>query len=123
MKFPGVFQHERLFSFVVQQVNVTRAGCGVTALCVDQPGACDPAGNGTCLFASVVAGPPAAPNGTDLYFKLRGTSKGYVALGLAVNATEVTHVHLTSLMPPPEMRLVLEQGLRKTSRASKTSKH
>ncbi|XP_047187981.1 putative ferric-chelate reductase 1 isoform X1 [Scophthalmus maximus] len=78
------------FANDTQQVNVTRAGCGVTALCVDQPGACDPAGNGTCLFASVVAGPPAAPNGTDLYFKLRGTSKGYVALGLAVNATEGT---------------------------------
>lgn len=72
------------------QVNITRAGCGVTKLCVETPDYCDPTGNNSCLFSSVGASAPLAPNGIDLSFELRGDSMGYIALGLTVNATEGT---------------------------------
>ena len=78
-------------------MNVTRAGCGVTKLCVETPDDCDPAGNDTCLFASLVAGTPAAPNGVNLSIGLRGYSLGYVALGLASNASEVKHTKLVMI--------------------------
>ncbi|KAG7220869.1 hypothetical protein INR49_031321, partial [Caranx melampygus] len=44
-------------------------------------------GNGTCLFGSVNATSPVAPNGSNLTIQLRGNSMGYVALGLTVNAS------------------------------------
>ncbi|XP_070774999.1 putative ferric-chelate reductase 1 [Enoplosus armatus] len=72
------------------QVNITRDGCGVTKLCVETPDNCDPAGNNSCLFASVVTSTPVAPNGTELSIELRGDSMGYIALGLTVNASEGT---------------------------------
>ncbi|XP_076601879.1 putative ferric-chelate reductase 1 [Chaetodon auriga] len=72
------------------QVNITEAGCGVTKLCVTTPDGCDPAGNTSCLFLSVIASAPVAPNGTDLSVELRGDSMGYVAVGLTANASEGT---------------------------------
>ncbi|XP_026169999.1 putative ferric-chelate reductase 1 [Mastacembelus armatus] len=59
------------------QVNVTQEGCGVTKLCAAQPSKCDPAGNVTCLFTSLVIS-----NGTNLFIQLRGDSVGAVGLGL-----------------------------------------
>ncbi|XP_070701551.1 putative ferric-chelate reductase 1 [Pempheris klunzingeri] len=70
------------------QVNITRAGCGDTKLCVDTPDGCNLSGNGNCLFASVIASTPVAPNGTELKIELRGDSEGYVALGLTVDASQ-----------------------------------
>ncbi|XP_040910576.1 putative ferric-chelate reductase 1 [Toxotes jaculatrix] len=87
---PGVKGTAHLSFANNTQVNITRAGCGVSKLCVETPGKCDPAGNTTCLFASVVASAPMAPNGTNLSIELRGNSLGYIALGLAVNASEGT---------------------------------
>ncbi|XP_070830052.1 putative ferric-chelate reductase 1 [Chaetodon trifascialis] len=72
------------------QVNITQAGCGVTKLCVATPDGCDPTGNTSCLFLSVIASTPVAPNGTDLSVELRGDSMGYVAMGLTANASEGT---------------------------------
>ena len=77
--------------FNVDQVNITRDGCGMTKLCVETPDDCDPAGNSSCLFASVAATTPMAPNGSELSLELRGDSTGYIALGLTANASEVTH--------------------------------
>lgn len=76
---------------VFYQVNITRDGCGVSKLCVETPNDCDPAANGTCLFASLTASTPVAPNGTVLSVELRGESMGYIALGLTQNASEVTN--------------------------------
>lgn len=75
------------------QLNITRDGCGTSKLCVETPDDCDPTANSSCLFTSVVTGTTMAPNGTDLYIGLRGDSEGYIALGLTVNASEVTHTH------------------------------
>ncbi|XP_030258235.1 putative ferric-chelate reductase 1 [Sparus aurata] len=72
------------------EVNITRDGCGVSKLCVETPNDCDPAANGTCLFASLTASTPVAPNGTVLSVELRGESMGYIALGLTQNASEGT---------------------------------
>ncbi|KAM8728923.1 putative ferric-chelate reductase 1 [Acanthopagrus schlegelii] len=70
------------------EVNITRNGCGVSKLCVETPNDCDPAANSTCLFASLTASTPMAPNGTVLSVELRGESMGYIALGLTQNASE-----------------------------------
>ncbi|XP_036940111.1 putative ferric-chelate reductase 1 [Acanthopagrus latus] len=70
------------------EVNITRNGCGVSKLCVETPNDCDPAANSTCLFASLTASTPMAPNGTILSVELRGESMGYIALGLTQNASE-----------------------------------
>ncbi|XP_078119527.1 putative ferric-chelate reductase 1 [Sander vitreus] len=69
------------------QVNISHNGCGVTKLCVRTPGNCDPTGNTSCLFASVISSTPIAPNGYEMSFQLRGDSMGYIALGLTVNAS------------------------------------
>ena len=56
---------------------------------------CDPAA-GSCLFASITAGPVEAPNGSNLSITLSGESNEYVALGLNANQPKVctqTHVH------------------------------
>ncbi|XP_028448973.1 uncharacterized protein LOC114565248 [Perca flavescens] len=45
---------------------------------------CDPSGNKSCLFASVIA------NGSAMSFQLSGVSMGYIALGLTVNASQGT---------------------------------
>ncbi|XP_071347053.1 putative ferric-chelate reductase 1 [Trachinotus anak] len=71
-------------------VNITRGGCGTSKLCVETPDDCDPTGNNTCLFGSVIASTPMAPNGTTLSIQLRGISTGFVALGLTANASEGT---------------------------------
>ncbi|XP_033505898.1 putative ferric-chelate reductase 1 [Epinephelus lanceolatus] len=86
---PGV-QGTAHLSFVNTTVNITRHGCGVTKLCVETPNDCDPAGNTSCLFGSVVSTTPVASNGANLSIQLRGDSNGYVALGLTVNASEGT---------------------------------
>ncbi|XP_034743076.1 putative ferric-chelate reductase 1 [Etheostoma cragini] len=72
------------------QVNISKNGCGVTKLCVQTPANCDPAGNTSCLFASVISSTPVAPNGSAMSFQLRGESVGYIALGLTVNASQGT---------------------------------
>ncbi|XP_075953901.1 uncharacterized protein LOC142956276 [Anarhichas minor] len=77
-------------SFSNATVDITRSGCGVDKLCVETPTDCDPAGTGSCLFVSVVATTPVAPNGTMLSIELRGNSSGYIALGLTANASEGT---------------------------------
>ncbi|XP_073347752.1 putative ferric-chelate reductase 1 [Pagrus major] len=73
-----------------RQVNITRDGCGVSKLCTETPNDCDPAGNSSCLFASLDAGTTMAPNGTLLSVELRGDSTGYIALGLTQNVSEGT---------------------------------
>ncbi|KAM4552746.1 putative ferric-chelate reductase 1 [Odontesthes bonariensis] len=70
-----------------RHVNITRMGCGVSKLCVETPDDCDPTGNSSCLFGSVTAGTPMAPNGVNMSFELSGKSPGYIALGLTVNET------------------------------------
>ncbi|XP_028449620.1 putative ferric-chelate reductase 1 [Perca flavescens] len=72
------------------QVNISRNGCGDTKLCVQTPENCDPTGNTSCLFASVIASTPIAPNGSAMSFQLSGDSMGYIALGLTVNASQGT---------------------------------
>ncbi|XP_028328924.1 putative ferric-chelate reductase 1 [Gouania willdenowi] len=72
------------------EVNITRAGCGDTKLCVQTPDGCDPAASTQCLFASLNASTTMAPNGTDLSVELSGNSSGYIALGLTANASQGT---------------------------------
>ncbi|XP_034743071.1 putative ferric-chelate reductase 1 [Etheostoma cragini] len=72
------------------QVNISQNGCGVSKLCVQTPANCDPAGNTSCLFASVISSTQVAPNGSAMSFQLRGESVGYIALGLTVNASQGT---------------------------------
>ncbi|XP_039671946.1 putative ferric-chelate reductase 1 isoform X2 [Perca fluviatilis] len=72
------------------QVNISQNGCGYTKLCVRTPGNCDPTGNTSCMFASVIASTPLAPNGSAMSFQLSGDSVGYIALGLTVNASQGT---------------------------------
>ncbi|XP_032387963.1 putative ferric-chelate reductase 1 isoform X2 [Etheostoma spectabile] len=72
------------------QVNISQIGCGVTKLCVQTPANCDPTGNTSCLFASVISSTSVAPNGSAMSFQLRGDSVGYIALGLTVNASQGT---------------------------------
>ncbi|XP_056266636.1 putative ferric-chelate reductase 1 [Pseudoliparis swirei] len=77
------------FSNDTSEVIVTRSGCGVKKSCVSSPSGCDPAEQSECLFASTAArdlAPPAA--GVKLAVELRGDSAGYIALGLAADATE-----------------------------------
>ncbi|KAM9349336.1 putative ferric-chelate reductase 1 [Symphorus nematophorus] len=85
---PGVRGTAHLSFASDSTVNITRDGCGVNKLCVADPNDCDPAGNGTCLFASVAASAPVAPSGSNLSFELRGESTGYIALGLTLNASQ-----------------------------------
>ncbi|XP_034470553.1 putative ferric-chelate reductase 1 [Hippoglossus hippoglossus] len=72
------------------QVNITRAGCGVSKHCVATPDNCDPAGNAICLFGSAFSTAPMAPNGADVTIQLSGNSSGYIALGLTASATQGT---------------------------------
>ncbi|XP_029381115.1 putative ferric-chelate reductase 1 [Echeneis naucrates] len=58
-------------------VNVTQDGCGITKLCLATPSECDPAGNGSCQFMSIVAS-----NSTTLSFEIRGETDGYIGVGL-----------------------------------------
>ncbi|KAK9538528.1 hypothetical protein VZT92_003691 [Zoarces viviparus] len=74
-------------SFSNAQVEITRSACGVTKLCVETPDDCAPDGTDNCLFTSVVAAAPVAPNGAMLSIELRGDSSGYIAVGLTVDAT------------------------------------
>ncbi|XP_062259855.1 putative ferric-chelate reductase 1 [Platichthys flesus] len=88
---PGVKATAHLsFATNISQVNITRAGCGNTKVCVETPMKCDPAGNATCLFGSAVASAPVAPNGANVTVQLRGNSTGYIALGLTANETKGT---------------------------------
>ncbi|XP_044076423.1 ferric-chelate reductase 1-like [Siniperca chuatsi] len=87
---PGVQGTAQLSFANNTQVNITRAGCRVSKLCVETPADCDPTGNNSCLFASVVASTPVAPNGTELSIELSGASKGYIALGLTAKASAGT---------------------------------
>ncbi|XP_068587294.1 putative ferric-chelate reductase 1 [Cebidichthys violaceus] len=77
-------------SFSNDTVDITRTGCGVSKLCVESPEDCDPAGGSGCLFASVTATIPVAPNGTTLSIELRGESSGFIALGLTANVSQGT---------------------------------
>ncbi|XP_051280136.1 putative ferric-chelate reductase 1 [Dicentrarchus labrax] len=86
---PGVQGTAHLSFASNTEVNITRTGCGVTKLCVETPGNCDPSGTSSCLFGSVVAN-TSATNGAELSIELRGDSEGYIALGLTVNASEGT---------------------------------
>ncbi|XP_019961672.2 uncharacterized protein [Paralichthys olivaceus] len=78
---PGVKGTAHLSFANNTQVNITREGCGDSKLCLEEPTECDPAGNDTCLFGSVVLG-------ADRSIQLRGESAGYIALG--INASEGT---------------------------------
>ncbi|KAM6920273.1 uncharacterized protein PEZ65_012290 [Lycodopsis pacificus] len=77
-------------SFSNATVDITRSGCGVNKLCVETPDDCAPGGTGDCLFVSVVAAAPVAPNGAMLSIELRGDSSGYIALGLTAAASKDT---------------------------------
>ncbi|CAN9503013.1 unnamed protein product [Ophioblennius macclurei] len=68
--------------------NITRDGCGVTKVCVEQPINCDPAGNSSCLFTSINASTPMPPNGVNVSVELSGESEGYIAMGLTANASQ-----------------------------------
>lgn len=87
---PGIQGTSHLSFANNTEVNITRDGCGSTKLCLETPTDCDPAGNSSCLFASLMASTPVAPNGTELTVELRGDSMGYIALGLTANASEGT---------------------------------
>ncbi|CAL8366168.1 unnamed protein product [Boreogadus saida] len=66
------------------QVNITRAGCGVTRVCVDQLVNCNSSMEGSCLFASLEVTSRTAPNGSVLDITMQGTAMAneYIAIGL-----------------------------------------
>ncbi|XP_021165906.2 putative ferric-chelate reductase 1 [Fundulus heteroclitus] len=70
------------FQPVLSQVNITRTGCGMSKFCLEEPQACDPASNATCLFGSLKPTALNVPNGLDVSFELSGNSSGYIAVGL-----------------------------------------
>ncbi|XP_045907756.1 putative ferric-chelate reductase 1 isoform X1 [Micropterus dolomieu] len=108
---PGV---QGTFSFAnnTEQVNITMAGCGVTKLCVETPLNCDPTGNNSCLFVSVVASKSVAP--TDLSFELRGDSTGYIAVGLTAKPSEATTM-LFICAPDGQNRTFLFQTMQRNN--------
>ncbi|MEQ2218116.1 hypothetical protein XENOCAPTIV_029688 [Xenoophorus captivus] len=75
------------FQPVFSQVEITRAGCGTTKFCLEEPDKCNPAANTTCLFGSGKATAFNSLTGIDLTFELSGNSTGYIALGLTQNAS------------------------------------
>lgn len=82
---------------VALQVDITRDGCGTSKLCVATPDNCDPKENNMCFLATVMAGTPMPPNGTELMFGLAGYSMDFVALGLTSGSSNVrTHVSSSS---------------------------
>ncbi|XP_045907757.1 putative ferric-chelate reductase 1 isoform X2 [Micropterus dolomieu] len=107
---PGV---QGTFSFANNtEVNITMAGCGVTKLCVETPLNCDPTGNNSCLFVSVVASKSVAP--TDLSFELRGDSTGYIAVGLTAKPSEATTM-LFICAPDGQNRTFLFQTMQRNN--------
>lgn len=85
---PGVHGTAHLSFANNTEVEVNRDGCGVTKLCLETPDDCDPSTEGMCLFVALQTSPPMPPEGTNLSVGLRGTSEGYVAMGLTNNANE-----------------------------------
>ncbi|CAL8366167.1 unnamed protein product [Boreogadus saida] len=66
------------------QVNITRAGCGVTRVCVDQLVNCNSSMEGSCLFASLEVTSRTPPSGSVLDITMQGTATAnqYIAIGL-----------------------------------------
>ncbi|CAL8317161.1 unnamed protein product [Gadus morhua 'NCC'] len=70
-----------------QQVSITRAGCGVTRVCVDQVMNCTSSMEGSCLFASLEVTSRTPPNGSVLNITMQGTAMAneYIAIALRPN--------------------------------------
>ncbi|XP_077472170.1 uncharacterized protein LOC144086199 [Stigmatopora argus] len=71
------------------ELNITRDGCNITNLCVDQPDNCDPSQQNMCQFMSsntsnIVSG------AFNMSVRLSGYTRGFFALALAPNASTGT---------------------------------
>ncbi|XP_044198514.1 putative ferric-chelate reductase 1 [Thunnus albacares] len=61
---------------------VSRADCGSTQLCADEPSDCDPSQAGSCFFLSA-----RQTSGRNFEFGLSGESTGYLSASLSLDAT------------------------------------
>ncbi|XP_051990761.1 putative ferric-chelate reductase 1 [Xyrauchen texanus] len=62
--------------------NITRNGCGINKLCVENPAGCDPSGSSQCFFASSHF----SSTNKSLAFEISGNSPGYITLATGVNS-------------------------------------
>ncbi|CAL8366166.1 unnamed protein product [Boreogadus saida] len=76
------------------RVTITRAGCGVTRVCVDQLVNCDSSMEGSCLFASLEVTSTAPLGGSDLDITMQGTAvpNEYIAIALIEPRTMATNM-------------------------------
>ncbi|XP_061654759.1 putative ferric-chelate reductase 1 isoform X1 [Phyllopteryx taeniolatus] len=96
--FPTVRGTAHLTFDNTTEANVTREGCDMSVLCLELPDDCDPEGNTTCLFASLNATTPMAPDGFNLSVGLSGNSTGLIAFGLTQNfSQEVTQMFVCGM--------------------------
>ncbi|XP_046708712.1 putative ferric-chelate reductase 1 isoform X3 [Silurus meridionalis] len=58
------------------QSSITQSGCGSLKTCMSSPTNCNPVGNSSCFFSSILL------NNQSAIFELSGTTSGYVALGI-----------------------------------------
>ncbi|XP_061695958.1 uncharacterized protein LOC133511236 isoform X2 [Syngnathoides biaculeatus] len=86
--FAGVRATEHLTFDNSTEANVTLRGCGMSVLCLELPEDCDPMGETPCLFTSLSATTPMAPDGFNLSVGLSGISTGLIAFGLTQNFAE-----------------------------------
>ncbi|XP_051555676.1 uncharacterized protein LOC127442046 isoform X2 [Myxocyprinus asiaticus] len=66
-----------------QKSNITRNGCGINKLCMENPTGCDPSGSSQCFFTSSRF----SSTNKSLAFELSGNSTGYIALATGVNSS------------------------------------
>ncbi|XP_074480634.1 uncharacterized protein LOC141761202 [Sebastes fasciatus] len=64
-------------------VLISRAGCGNTKLCLDQPSGCTPGAAAGCSFCSL-----SQTSGQNFVVELSGESDGYIALSVSFGATQ-----------------------------------
>ncbi|XP_061550176.1 uncharacterized protein LOC133411621 [Phycodurus eques] len=86
--FPAVRGTAHLTFDNTTEANVTREGCDMSVLCLELPEDCDPEGNTACLFTSLNATAPMAPDGFNLSVGLSGNSSELIAFGLTQNFSE-----------------------------------
>ncbi|XP_048832553.1 putative ferric-chelate reductase 1 [Brienomyrus brachyistius] len=58
-------------------LTISSNGCGISKVCMSQPGNCNPANSSSCYFMSVVM----SSNSSDLHMEISGPSDGYIAIG------------------------------------------
>ncbi|XP_077381550.1 uncharacterized protein LOC144021272 isoform X2 [Festucalex cinctus] len=90
LALPAVRGTEHLTFDNAVMANVTREGCDVTNLCLENPDNCSPVNNTGCLFTSLNADPPMSSDGFNLSVSLSGNSADLIAFGLTQNFTTST---------------------------------